>query len=190
MEPESESVFSTPKSRPATEASINTSIEELLAMEESDVPRAHDSDDDFTASSSSPIVSPVSVTSPPYWLNHSQETYSTGEGGTESGGITMMDNEVNDEDGNNPRSSACWARAVEIPDYVVVNGSATNIGAFVVFTVRVQTMNVSFTRIYPLPTLSFHLARFPAVVLGSCWRENNPPQRWPRRRIHFQGLDN
>jgi hypothetical protein len=142
-EPDGEAVFFTPKSRPTTEANSSASIEELLSMEESDAsPRAHshdrDSDDDATASSASPIVYP------PYWLNFgSQQTYSTADGSAEgAGGITMMDNEVDDEDGRNPRGSACWARAVEIPDYVVVNGSATNIGAFVVFNVRVQTMNV------------------------------------------------
>lgn len=52
----------------------------------------------------------------------------------------MRDNETEDWGG---RNSACWARSVEIPDYVVVNNSATNIGAFVVFNVRVETMNVS-----------------------------------------------
>lgn len=51
----------------------------------------------------------------------------------------MRDNESEDWGG---RNSACWARSVEIPDYVVVNGSATNIGAFVVFNVRVETINV------------------------------------------------
>lgn len=51
----------------------------------------------------------------------------------------MRDNESEDWGG---RNRACWARSVEIPDYVVVNGSATNIGAFVVFNVRVETINV------------------------------------------------
>jgi hypothetical protein len=54
--------------------------------------------------------------------------------------ITMRDNESEDWGG---RNSACWARSVEIPNYVVVNGSATNIGAFVVFNIRVETQNVS-----------------------------------------------
>lgn len=51
----------------------------------------------------------------------------------------MRDNESEDWSG---RNSACWARSVEIPDYVVVNGSATNVGAFVVFIIRVETINV------------------------------------------------
>jgi hypothetical protein len=173
MEHDSDLAFRTPKSRPATESSTNTSIEELLSMEESDAPQqAHDSEDDdgVTASSSSPVVSPASTTSPPYWLNHNQQTYSTlGEGSTESGGITMMDNEVDDEDGNNPRGSACWARAVEIPDYVVVNGSATNIGAFVVFNVRVQTMNVSAWLLSAFPGLR---PAYSSAMFGSQRRQD------------------
>jgi hypothetical protein len=40
------------------------------------------------------------------------------------------------------RNNACWAKSVEIVDYIVVNGSATNIGAFVVWIIRVETLTV------------------------------------------------
>lgn len=50
----------------------------------------------------------------------------------------MRDNDANDDD----RNSACWAKSVEITDHILV-GTNTNIGAFVVYTVRVETMNVS-----------------------------------------------
>lgn len=56
-----------------------------------------------------------------------------------SGGITLQDNENSVDERNN----ACWARSVEVTDHVVVNGSATNIGAFAVWNIRVQTLNVS-----------------------------------------------
>lgn len=88
------------------------------------------------------VSSPPPTSSPPYWLvQHTNNAPgASGESTTEPGGITMRDNETEDCGG---RNSACWARSVEIPDYVVVNGSSTNIGAFVVFNVRVETMNVS-----------------------------------------------
>lgn len=41
------------------------------------------------------------------------------------------------------RNKACWAKSVEVTNYVIVNGSATNIGAFVVWNIRVQTLSVS-----------------------------------------------
>ena len=87
------------------------------------------------------VASPVA--SPPYWLiHHPHHSMSASvESLFENGGhITMRDNESEDWGG---RNSACWARSVEIPNYVVVNGSATNIGAFVVFNIRVETQNVS-----------------------------------------------
>lgn len=54
--------------------------------------------------------------------------------------IRLRDNDTNDDD----RNSACWAKSVEITDYIFVNGSNTNIGAFVVWNVRVETLNVSY----------------------------------------------
>ncbi|KAK7743468.1 hypothetical protein SLS53_004002 [Cytospora paraplurivora] len=45
------------------------------------------------------------------------------------------------------RNRACWAKSVEVTDYVVVNGSATNIGAFVVWNIRVETLSGPFMNI-------------------------------------------
>ncbi|PKS12762.1 hypothetical protein jhhlp_000973 [Lomentospora prolificans] len=94
----------------------------------------------------SPVTSPNSTTSPPYWLVHHPHNAmgASVDSLFEGGGITMRDNESEDWGG---RNSACWAKSVEIPNYVVVNGSATNIGAFVVFNVRVETMNGSHMNI-------------------------------------------
>ncbi|KAK8132434.1 Phox homologous domain-containing protein [Apiospora kogelbergensis] len=132
-----------------------------------------DSDDDVfvdsssTRSAASPMISPV--TSPPYWLMQSGGGgggFSSG-GGFESGshgyrpinrhqrgasvdsiplgGITLQDNE--NDDLLDDRNRGCWAQSVEVSDYVVVNGSATNIGAFVVWNIRVQTLNGSYMNI-------------------------------------------
>jgi hypothetical protein len=80
------------------------------------------------------------------------------------GAITLQDNEREDDDdinnnGTEPtgrrsnsselygrdRNRACWARSVQVTDYVLVNGSTTNIGAFVVWHIRVETLNVCFS---------------------------------------------
>jgi hypothetical protein len=53
--------------------------------------------------------------------------------------IRLRDNDANDDD----RNSACWAKSVEITDFIFVNGSNTNIGAFIVWNISVETMNVS-----------------------------------------------
>jgi hypothetical protein len=76
------------------------------------------------------------------------------------GAITLQDNEA-DEDENGDagdgyrrsnssevygrdRNRACWARSVQVTDYVLVNGGTTNLGAFVVWIIRVETFNVSY----------------------------------------------
>ncbi|KAM0562993.1 hypothetical protein ACHAPJ_001836 [Fusarium lateritium] len=61
-----------------------------------------------------------------------------------AGAITLRDNEASDYD---DRNSACWAKSVEIVNHTIVNGSATNIGAFVVWNIRVETLNGSFMNI-------------------------------------------
>ncbi|KAK7914271.1 hypothetical protein PG985_011974 [Apiospora marii] len=133
-----------------------------------------DSDDDVFVDSSStrsaadsPVISPV--TSPPYWLIQSASGSGGGGfggfggfgGGSDRpfsrhqrgasvdsipiGGITLQDNE--NDDLLDDRNRGCWAQSVEVSDYVVVNGSATNIGAFVVWNIRVQTLNGSYMNI-------------------------------------------
>ncbi|KAI1149526.1 Phox-like protein [Nemania diffusa] len=102
---------------------------------------------------SSPITSPV--TSPPYWTAHNSHDYRSGHARTVSSasadslipaglGITLRDNENSSVD---DRGSACWAKNVEVTDYVIVNGSRTNIGAFVVWNIRVETLSGSYMNI-------------------------------------------
>lgn len=101
------------------------------------------------------VLSPSSVTSPPYWSSHTHNTQAgvtananlSSESVVPPGAITLQDNEYDDgPDGSNvygrDRNRACWARSVQVRDYVLVNGSATNIGAFAVWNIRVETLNV------------------------------------------------
>ncbi|ORY54575.1 Phox homologous domain-containing protein [Pseudomassariella vexata] len=102
------------------------------------------------------VVSPSSITSPPYWphgqypssssYNHHNAS-SASVDSLQVGGITLQDNDVDDRSSVDDRNRGCWAKSVDVTDYVVVNGSATNIGAFVVFNIRVQTLNGSYMNI-------------------------------------------
>lgn len=107
------------------------------------------------------------ITSPPYWVHgHTFESQFTSQAdnlSTESlvpGGITLQDNEADESDDPRQRNSedtrtsygrdrnkACWAKSVEVTNYVTVNGSATNIGAFVVWNIRVQTLQGPYMNI-------------------------------------------
>lgn len=90
-----------------------------------------------------------SVTSPPYWTNtHARNASNTSvESFLPAGAITLQDNEYDDGPGGSnvygrDRNRACWAKSVEVTDFVIVNGSATNIGAFVTYNIKVETLNV------------------------------------------------
>lgn len=111
-------------------------------------------------STTSRAISPI--TSPPYWqLNttntndnplrphNSHNRTASAESVLPPGAITLQDNEdissdagAGDVNGRD-RNRACWAKSVEVVNHVVVNGSATNIGAFVVWNIRVETLSVS-----------------------------------------------
>ncbi|GJN70115.1 sorting nexin-like protein [Purpureocillium lilacinum] len=106
-------------------------------------------DDDDDGHLASSMMSLTSVTSPPYWLNsgvhqHQRSASSLSADSLPAGAITLRDNDTSE---HNDRNDACWAKSVEIVDYTVVNGSATNIGAFVVWIVRVETLNGSYMNI-------------------------------------------
>jgi hypothetical protein len=117
------------------------------------------------------VISPT-VSIPPYWShsrdphpNHLQAhspgharavSSASAESVLPPGAITLQDNERDDEDDDEytgrrsnsselygrDRNRACWARSVQVTDHVLVNGSTTNIGAFVVWNIRVETLNV------------------------------------------------
>lgn len=113
-------------------------------------PNSDDDDAGTDPSNASQLTSP-SVTSPPYWVHGHQRTVSnvSVESVLPSDAITLQDNETDDGPcGSNiygrDRNRACWAKSVDITDYITVNGSATNIGAFVVWNIRVETLNGSY----------------------------------------------
>ncbi|KAF7864078.1 hypothetical protein EAF04_007043 [Stromatinia cepivora] len=110
-----------------------------------------------------PITSPISTTSPPYWQQSQTRPLSyVSIESIDPSGITLQDNTADgDEEGDangRDKNEACWARSVVIEDYVVVNGSGIGgmgkmgkglgvgggigggIGAFVVWNVRVDTL--------------------------------------------------
>lgn len=116
----------------------------------------------------SSTLSPSSVTSPPYWVNSGAQTHQrsasslSADSVLPAGAITLRDNDTAEHD---DRNAACWAKSVEIVDYTTVNGGATSFGAFVVWTVRVETLSVGYARATSPGLL---LAR-PASALPVAW---------------------
>ncbi|KAH6657762.1 Phox homologous domain-containing protein [Truncatella angustata] len=135
-----------PPSPPATETDTETDSETPSARPGASCIDTNVSLETNSEPEGASVISPV--TSPPYWLqrhsNHARSTSLTSVNSIPTGGITMQDNENSSID---ERNHACWAKSVEVTDYVVVNGSATNIGAFVVWNIRVETLNGSFMNI-------------------------------------------
>lgn len=87
--------------------------------------------------SNSPVTSPVS---PPYWVQGHQRSFSNiSVESVPNGGITLQDN----TDGEDAKNKACWAKSVQIEDHVIINGNRTGIGAFVVWNINVETLQVS-----------------------------------------------
>lgn len=83
-----------------------------------------------------------SITSPPYWVRSHTRSFSNRS--VESipvGTITLQDNTDETDD---PKNRACWAKSVYIEDHVVINGSRTGIGAFVVWNITVETLQVCY----------------------------------------------
>ncbi|KAK6949400.1 hypothetical protein Daesc_009475 [Daldinia eschscholtzii] len=136
-----------PPSPPATETDAETDSNASNAPQPTSSTTGPSSPDrQAEEEDDAPVISPV--TSPPYWINnHSHHARGISSASVESlptGGITLRDNESNSLD---DRGNACWAKSVEITDYVIVNGSATNIGAFVVWNIRVETLSGSYMNI-------------------------------------------
>lgn len=135
----------TPPSPPATETDTEETDSETSparhGTSQSDGNDRNISTPVAAADADAPVISPV--TSPPYWYqSHPTHARSASRASEESfaGAIILRDNENSSID---ERNHACWAKSVDITDHVVVNGSATNIGAFVVWNIRVETLSVS-----------------------------------------------
>lgn len=79
------------------------------------------------------------ATSPPYWVqSHQRSVSNISVDSAIPGAITLRDN----TDGKDDRNQACWARGVHIDDHTIVNGGRTGIGAFVVWNITVETLDV------------------------------------------------
>lgn len=139
----------TPPSPPATETDTEETDSETSparhGTSQSDGNDRNISTPVAAADADAPVISPV--TSPPYWYqSHPTHARSASRASEESfaGAIILRDNENSSID---ERNHACWAKSVDITDHVVVNGSATNIGAFVVWNIRVETLSGSYLNI-------------------------------------------
>lgn len=84
----------------------------------------------------SPVTSPE--TTPPYWVQSHQRSFSNISIESVTAGITLQDN----TNGADSKNSACWAKSAYIEDYVLVNERRTGIGAFVVWNITVETLRV------------------------------------------------
>lgn len=88
------------------------------------------------------ITSPSSITSPPYWIqSHHRSLSSISAESVAPRGITLQDN-TDGSRGDDSKNDACWAKSVYIEDFLIINESRTNIGAFVVWTITVETLEV------------------------------------------------
>jgi hypothetical protein len=170
------STMQTPPSPPPTESDGDDSRSpgtEDHGNNSHDLPRARPHN---TEAKPERVSSPV--TSPPYWTTTATTGTGTGTGQSRgpqhgrhasaesiSGGmITLRDNENSDSLVADVRNHACWAKSVDITDHVVVNGSATNIGAFVVWNVRVETLSVCIFFVSPSLPSSLFLVLLPCSI--------------------------
>ena len=79
---------------------------------------------------------------PPYWSHQRHESYSS-VGNTKPAAITLEDHTGE----NFPESHWAWAKGVTIDDYVLVAGSVPNLGNFVVWNCKIDTLDVSTVEI-------------------------------------------
>ena len=75
---------------------------------------------------------------PPYWSHRRFESYSSVKI-TKPTPITLEDHTEEASEQSNP----CWAKGVTIADYVLVSGNLPNVGKFVVYNCKVDTLDVS-----------------------------------------------
>lgn len=75
--------------------------------------------------------------SPPYWLHQRSVSSATQASVDRSSPIVLEDNTQPDS----PSQSSLWAKSISIDDYVIVKGSPTGLGAYVVWNCKVQTLD-------------------------------------------------
>lgn len=82
----------------------------------------------------------VSGVIPPYWSHHRNSSRASQASLEPLPPITLEDHT---EDPNSETSRGLWARSVAVDDHAVVQGK-TGVGAYVVWSCRIQTLDVSF----------------------------------------------
>lgn len=116
---------------PSTSSAASPHAADLSA---SDV--LHDTSDDVQDVHGEALPPPV----PPYWRHYrTVSNASIDSQAQRANPITLEDNETERDDGKG--ASPLWAKSVTIEDYAVVKG-LTGVGAYVVWTCRVQTLDV------------------------------------------------
>ena len=75
---------------------------------------------------------------PPYWSHRRYESYSSVKN-SKPPPITLEDHTEEPFE----QSGAVWAEAVTIDDHVLVSGTLPNVGSFVVWNCKIETLDVS-----------------------------------------------
>ena len=75
---------------------------------------------------------------PPYWSHRRYESYASVEN-TKPAPITLEDH----TEGLGEHTASCWAKGVSIDSYVIIGGTVPNVGRFVVWNCKIDTLDVS-----------------------------------------------
>lgn len=76
---------------------------------------------------------------PPYWRRHRRDVSSISIDTSRPSPIRLEDHTI---DGSE-QAKALWAKHVNVDDYVIVSGNAPGVGAYVVWSCTVETLDVS-----------------------------------------------
>jgi hypothetical protein len=86
-----------------------------------------------------PALQPSQTPPPPYWQHKRSISHLSQISLDRPRPITLRDRTGS----LSSTSGALWAKSISIEDYVIVSGNVTGIGAYVVWTCKVQTLDVS-----------------------------------------------
>lgn len=109
----------------------------------------HDSSNGQPREEISGAESPPSLV-PPYWSHRRYESYSSVKN-TKPPPITLEDHTEEPSE----QSGAVWAEGVTIDDYVLVSGTVPNVGNFVVWNCKIETLDVSPITLLHEPSCCF-----------------------------------
>ena len=101
----------------------------------------HDNDSPLCHSPDGEVHGPDLSSSiiPPYWSHRRYESYSSIKN-TKPPPITLEDHTEESYE----ESGAVWAKGVTLENYVLVSGTVPSVGNFVVWTCKIETLDVSF----------------------------------------------